>query len=143
MAHTGAISGSEPTSLHPSAHVGTFCRDHLPPAGQGPDPVCDLPGVQYTARLYCGVESVDRMADRLGHDRTCLITPAGERWTYGDLVQRTSQVARALVEDHHIVPGNRVLLRGPNNPWLVACLFGVIKAGAVAVTTMPMLRSGE
>src|SRR5262249_60972793 len=33
--------------------------------------------------------------------------------------------------------------RGPNNPWLVACWFGVIKAGGVAVATMPLLRSGE
>jgi 2-aminobenzoate-CoA ligase len=36
-----------------------------------------------------------------------------------------------------------VLLRGPNNPWLTACWFGVLKAGAVAVTTMPLLRPGE
>src|SRR5207248_1775453 len=43
----------------------------------------------------------------------------------------------------HLLPGNRVLLRGPNNPWLVASWFGVIKAGGVAVTTMPLLRSGE
>ena len=42
-----------------------------------------------------------------------------------------------------MVPGNRVLLRGPNNPWLVAAWFGVLKAGGVAVTTMPLLRAGE
>jgi 2-aminobenzoate-CoA ligase len=41
------------------------------------------------------------------------------------------------------VPGNRVLLRGPNNPWIVAAWLGVLKAGAVVVTTMPMLRSSE
>jgi 2-aminobenzoate-CoA ligase len=41
------------------------------------------------------------------------------------------------------VPGNRVLLRGPNNPWLAACWLGVLKAGGVAVTTMPMLRAAE
>jgi len=42
-----------------------------------------------------------------------------------------------------LVPGNRVLLRGPNNPWLVAGWFGVVKAGGVAVATMPLLRKGE
>jgi 2-aminobenzoate-CoA ligase len=36
-----------------------------------------------------------------------------------------------------------VLLRGPNNPWLAACFLGVLKAGAVAVATMPLLRAGE
>ena len=40
-------------------------------------------------------------------------------------------------------PGNRVLLRGPNAPWLVACWFGVLKAGGVVVATMPMLRARE
>jgi 2-aminobenzoate-CoA ligase len=54
-----------------------------------------------------------------------------------------SQVARVLTEDYGIVPGNRVLLRGPNNPWLVACWLGVIKAGAVTVSTMPLLRATE
>jgi 2-aminobenzoate-CoA ligase len=123
--------------------VDTFCRDHLPPAQQWPDLVFDLPELQYPERLNCAVELVDVVADRFGPGRTCLITPGGERWTYGDLVERTNQVARTLVEDHQIVPGNRVLLRGPNNPWMVASLFGVIKAGAVAVTTMPLLRAGE
>ena len=42
-----------------------------------------------------------------------------------------------------MVPGNRVLLRAPNTPWLVACWFGVIKAGGVVVTTMPLLRAPE
>ncbi|MGH3360081.1 MAG: AMP-binding protein, partial [Nocardioidaceae bacterium] len=45
--------------------------------------------------------------------------------------------------EYSVVPGNRVMLRGPNNPWLVACWFGVLKAGAVAVATMPLLRAGE
>jgi 2-aminobenzoate-CoA ligase len=36
-----------------------------------------------------------------------------------------------------------VLLRGPNNPWLVVCWLAVLKAGGVVVTTMPLLRSGE
>ena len=42
-----------------------------------------------------------------------------------------------------LVPGNRVLLRAPNNPMLVACWFAVIKAGGIAVATMPLLRAKE
>ncbi|MGR7003505.1 AMP-binding protein [Yinghuangia aomiensis] len=48
-----------------------------------------------------------------------------------------------LTEDLGLVPGNRVLLRGPNNPWLVACWFGVLRAGGVVVTAMPLLRAHE
>jgi 2-aminobenzoate-CoA ligase len=66
-----------------------------------------------------------------------------ESWTYGELLTRANQIARVLVEDLGVVPGGRVLLRGPNNPWLVACWFGVLKAGGVVVTTMPLLRAGE
>ncbi len=42
-----------------------------------------------------------------------------------------------------LVPGNRVLLHGPNTPELVACWLGVLMAGGVAVATMPLLRAGE
>src|SRR5262249_40631073 len=63
--------------------------------------------------------------------------------TYGDLLRRANQAAQVLVEDFGLVPGNRVLLRGPNNPWLIASWFAVIKAGGVAVTTMALLRAGE
>ena len=54
-----------------------------------------------------------------------------------------NRIANLLVDEHGIVPGNRVLLRGPNNPLLVACWFAVLKAGAVVVTTMPLLRPEE
>ncbi len=42
-----------------------------------------------------------------------------------------------------LVPGNRVLLRAPNNPMMAACWFAVMKAGAIAVATMPLLRAKE
>ncbi|NQV79035.1 MAG: AMP-binding protein, partial [Alphaproteobacteria bacterium] len=48
-----------------------------------------------------------------------------------------------LVEDMGLETGNRVLLRAPNNPMLVAAWFAVLKAGGISVTTMPMLRAGE
>jgi 2-aminobenzoate-CoA ligase len=48
-----------------------------------------------------------------------------------------------LTEDMGLVPGNRVLLRAPNTPMLIASWFGVLKAGGVVVATMPMLRAGE
>ncbi|HEX9343831.1 MAG TPA: AMP-binding protein [Actinomycetota bacterium] len=125
-----------------SAHVDTFCRDHLPPAEEWPELRFDLPEVRYPERLNCATELLDRTAQRYGADRECLRSP-GERWTYGELLGAANRVAHVLVDDCGVVPGNRVLLRGPNNPWLVACWFGVLKAGAVAVTTMPLLRPTE
>src|SRR6186997_465701 len=132
-----------PGELSPSAHVDTFSRDNLPPVESWPEFVFDLPDVQYADRLNCGVELLDRTIELLGADRPCLLSPTGERWTYGELLATSNRVAHVLVDELGVVPGNRVLLRGPNNPWLVACWFGVLKAGAVVVTTMPLLRPGE
>jgi len=125
-----------------SAHVDTFCRDHLPPAAQWPEFRFDIPDVRYPERLNCATELLDRTVQRYGADRECLRSPT-ERWTYGELLGAANRVAHVLIDDCGVVPGNRVLLRGPNNPWLVACWFGVLKAGAVAVTTMALLRPAE
>ncbi|MGI8702307.1 MAG: AMP-binding protein [Nocardioidaceae bacterium] len=129
--------------LTASAHVDTFCRDNLPSQDAWPEFLFDLPELHYPERLNCGTELLDIPASRLGQDRPCLLSPGTDPWTYGDLLARANQVARVLVEELGLVPGNRVLLRGPNNPWLVACWFGVLKAGGVVVTTMPLLRRGE
>jgi 2-aminobenzoate-CoA ligase len=128
--------------LLPSAHVDRFTRENLPSFDTWPDLVFDLPEVVYPPRLNCASALLDATAERFGRRRRCLVSPA-ETWSYGDLVDRSNQVASVLVEDFGLVPGNRVLLRGPNNPWLAACWFGVVKAGGVAVATMSMLRSGE
>ena len=130
------------TQIAPSAHVDTFTREKLPPRRQWPEFLFSLPELQYTPVLNCAAELLDRNVQAGNGDRRCIVTDS-ETWTYSDLLARSNQVARALVDEMGLVPGNRVLLRGPNNPWLVASWFGVIKAGGVAVTTMPLLRSGE
>ncbi|WP_410596940.1 AMP-binding protein [Amycolatopsis sp. lyj-23] len=128
--------------LSPSAHVDSFCRDRLPPADQWPRLVFDLPELRYPARLNAATALLDETAARLGPDRPCLRSPH-ETWTYGEVVARANRIAHVLTAELGVVPGNRVLLRGTNTPWLAACWLAVLKAGAVAVTTMPMLRRGE
>src|SRR5438132_3508057 len=130
------------TQIAPSAHVDTFTRENLPPRRQWPEFLFGLPELQYTPLLNCAAELLDRHVEAGHGDRRCIVTDS-ETWTYNDLFAKSNQIARALVDEMGLVPGNRVLLRGPNNPWLVASWFGVIKAGGVAVTTMPLLRSGE
>ncbi|MGZ4443722.1 MAG: AMP-binding protein, partial [Nocardioidaceae bacterium] len=129
--------------LSPSAHVDTFCRDHLPPPEQMPDLVFTLPALAYPPRLNAATALLDDVARFHGPDRPCLHAPGQDSWSYGDVVAASNRVAHLLVAELGIVPGNRVMLRGPNNPWMVACWFGVLKAGAVAVATMPLLRAGE
>ena len=128
--------------LSPSAHADTFCRDRLPPQDQWPEFLFDLPQLRYPERLNCAAELLDVTAAREGEDRPCLRSP-DETWTYGETVRRTNQLARVMTEDFGLQPGNRVLLRGPNNPWLAAAWLAVVKAGGVAVTTMALLRPRE
>ena len=54
-----------------------------------------------------------------------------------------NRIANVLTRDLGMVPGNRVLLRGPNSPMMVAAYLAVIKAGGVVVATMPLLRAKE
>ncbi|MGH3094461.1 MAG: AMP-binding protein [Streptosporangiales bacterium] len=126
-----------------SAHVDTFCRDHLPAPATWPELIVDLPDVRYPDRLNCAAELLERTITEHGGDRPCVLSPAGERWSYAELLRVSNRIARVLVGELGLVPGNRVLLRGPNNPWLVACWIAVLRAGGVVVTTMPLLRPGE
>src|SRR5437879_7455886 len=128
--------------MAPSAHVDTFTRENLPPRRQWPEFLFSLPELQYTPVLNCAAELLDRNVEAGHGDRRCIVTDS-EAWTYNDLHAKSNQIARALVDEMGLVPGNRVLLRGPNNPWLAASWFGVIKAGGVAVATMPLLRTRE
>ncbi|WP_028637273.1 AMP-binding protein [Nocardioides sp. URHA0032] len=129
--------------LAPSAHIDTFTRDHLPEPALWPTLEFTTDALQYPDRLNAGVELVDVPALRVGDDAPALRTPDGSVWTYGELRRRSDQVAQVLTEDLGLVPGNRVLLRSPNNPWTVAAWLGVLKAGGVVVTTMAALRTRE
>jgi 2-aminobenzoate-CoA ligase len=129
--------------LSPSSHQDSFTRDHLPPEHLWPTIEFTTPELQYPSRLNAATELIDRAVERFGPDRPALRTPSGETWTYGDLLRRANQVARVLTEDLGLVPGQRVLLRSPNNPWTAAAWLAVLKAGGVVVATMAALRVRE
>ena len=126
--------------LGPSGHTDSFTRDNLPP----PDlwPKIDLGPFRYPEWLNIGYELTDRMVAHGHGDRVALIGNGRQR-TYKELSDWTNRLARTLVEDYGVQPGNRVLIRSANNPALVACWLAATKAGAVVVNTMPMLRAGE
>ncbi|WP_053851759.1 AMP-binding protein [Streptomyces sp. NRRL B-24085] len=125
--------------MNASAHVDTFARDHLPPFDQWPELRFDLPELRYPDRLNCAAELLTGPPD----DRPAFRTPAGDTWTYGTLRTRVDRIAHLLTGDLGVVPGNRVLLRGPTTPWLAACWLAVLKAGAVAVTVLAQQRPHE
>ncbi len=120
----------------------TFVRDRLPDPGHWPRLRFDLPELAYPERMNAAVELLDRAVDLGEGERLAVVNDAGS-WTYAELKRLSDSIARVLVEEGGLIPGGRVLLRGPNTASLIACWFAVIKAGGVVVTTMPMLRAGE
>jgi 2-aminobenzoate-CoA ligase len=127
--------------------VDTFARDRLPPPDRMPSLVFSLPALQFPAQINCATELLDRWVTQGQGDRLCVLGTAPDgtpiRWTHADLQREANRIARVLTEDLGLVPGNRVLLRGANSPLLAACWFGVVKAGGIAVGTMPLLRARE
>ena len=130
----------------PTAHIDPFTRGHLPPRAQWPDLTFDLPELQYPARMNAAVELLDK-AVAAGHGkRPAIWMPVNGKpvcATYAQLQVRVNQIAHFLVDDFDLLPGSRVLLRGPNNAMMAACWLAVLKAGMVAVGTMPLLRARE
>ncbi len=128
--------------MTPSAHVDSFARDNLPPRAQWPDFLFGLPELNYPDRMNCVVELLDRWIASGNGDRPCLISPT-EQLSYAQLAERVNRIANVLTRELGVVPGHRVLLRGPNSPTMVAAYLAVVKAGGVVVATMPLLRAKE
>ncbi|HEY8296936.1 MAG TPA: AMP-binding protein [Candidatus Baltobacteraceae bacterium] len=126
----------------PTAHVDTFARDRLPPRELWPEFRFDLPELHYPDYVNCATRLIDRHVRAGAGGRRCIVSPTVS-WTYDDVLRKANQIARVLTEDLGIVPGNRVLLRAPNTPMMAASWLAVMKAGAVAVTTMPLYRASE
>jgi 2-aminobenzoate-CoA ligase len=126
-----------------TAHLDTFARDHLPPPEAQPEFHFDLPELKLPERLNCATELLDRHVKEGRGGRPCVSAPGGPAWTYAELQGQADRIAHVLVHDMGLVPGNRVLLRAANKPMLVACWFAVMKAGGIAVATMPLLRAKE
>jgi 2-aminobenzoate-CoA ligase len=125
-----------------TAHLDTFARDNLPPRVQWPDFLLELRELKYPDRMNCVVELLDRWVAAGHGDQPCLISPA-ETLSYAQLSERVNRMANVLTRGLGMVPGHRVLLRGPNNPMMVAAYLGVIKAGGIVIATMPLLRAKE
>jgi len=126
----------------PSVQTDRFVHDRLPPQEQWPQMRYDLPELHIPAQANL----VDVLFDRVEKDglsgrpflRSDKIT-----LSYADASERVNRIAQVLTQDLQLVPGNRVLLRGGNTIGMALAWLGVVKAGLVAVATMPLLRAKE
>ncbi|MDD3005012.1 AMP-binding protein [Flavobacterium sp.] len=119
-----------------------FAERHLPHPDLQPDYLTNHPDFDFSDITNC----VDRLLDihiREGRGNKIAIQTFDTQWTYQDLYKKSNQIAHVLIDDLGLKTGNRVLIRSANNPMFVAIWFGVLKAGGIVVSTMPLLREKE
>ena len=126
----------------PSAQTDRFVHDRLPPAGQRADMRYDLPELVIPAQANLVDVLLAQIAARGLLERPFLRSD-NITLSYGDAAERINRIAQVLTQDFALQPGNRVLLRGGNSIGMALAWLGVVKAGLVAVATMPLLRSKE
>lgn len=125
-----------------SAQIDRFVHDRLPPAEQLPMFRYDLPELQLPDQLNLVEELLDKAASKPWANRPMLRSPQ-RTLSYAEAATEVNRIAQVLVEDLNLVPGNRVLLRGGNSIEMALGWLAVVKAGLIAVATMPLLRAKE
>ncbi|MDB5858999.1 MAG: putative 2-aminobenzoate-CoA ligase [Ramlibacter sp.] len=125
-----------------SAQADRFVHDRLPAPEALPTMRFDLPELRLPDQCNLVHELLDRAADKGWGERPLLRSPR-ITLTYKDVRDRVDRICRVLTEDLGLVPGNRVLLRGGNSIGMALAWLAVVKAGGIAVATMPLLRARE
>lgn len=126
----------------PSAQPDHFVHDRLPPAEQCADMLYDLPGLQIPAQANL-VDVLFAKASSHGLSDRPFLRSDKQTLSYAEAAHQVARIAQVLTEDFALVPGNRVLLRGGNSVGMALAWLGAVKAGLVAVATMPLLRAKE
>ncbi len=124
-----------------TSHLDGFAEERLPSGAQMPEHYCGIE-LRCPERFNAAAYLLDRRVDAGDGGRRCIVAP-GVEWTYETLLANANKIARVLAEDLGVEPGNRVLLHAPNTPMLAASWLGVLKAGGIVVTSMPLYRAGE
>jgi len=125
-----------------SAQTDRFVHDRLPPPGQRSEMRYDLPELCIADQANLVDVLLGQVMTRGLMDQPFLRSD-NITLTYADASERINRIAQVLTQDFALVPGNRVLLRGGNSIGMALAWLGVVKAGLIAVATMPLLRAKE
>ncbi|HEY0825820.1 MAG TPA: AMP-binding protein [Ramlibacter sp.] len=125
-----------------SAQVDRFVHERLPPREQWPALRYELPELQLPPQVNLVAELLDRAGEKGWASRPMLRSPR-RTLSYREARDEVDRICRVLVEDLGMLPGPRVLLRGGNSIPRALAWLAVVKAGGIAVATMPLLRARE
>jgi 2-aminobenzoate-CoA ligase len=126
----------------PSAQSDRFVHERLPPASALASLRYDLPELQIPDQANLVDVLLDQATAR-GWDERAFLRSDSVTLSYRQAREQIGRIAQVLTQDFDLVPGNRVLLRGGNSIGMALAWLGVVKAGLIAVATMPLLRAKE
>ncbi|MBC7648548.1 MAG: AMP-binding protein [Vitreoscilla sp.] len=133
---------SEILTLLNSAQTDRFVHNRLPVPEQRAQMQYDLPELRIADQANLVDVLLGQIEARGWMDKPFLRSDK-ITLTYLDASVRINRIAQVLTENFGLVPGNRVLLRGGNSIGMALAWLGVVKAGLIAVATMPLLRAKE
>ena len=133
---------TRPLAAAPSAQTDRFVHERLPPNEQCADMRYDRPELEINAQVNLVDVLLSQIAAR-GLSSRAFLRSDKVTLTYSEAAEQINRIAQVLTEDFALVPGNRVLLRGDNSIGMALAWLGVVKAGLIAVATMPLLRAKE
>ena len=125
-----------------SAQTDRFVHDRLPPREQRAEMRYDLPELCIADQANL-VDILFEQIEVRGLTNRPFLRSDKITLTYADANERINCIAQVLTEDFGLIAGNRVLLRGGNSIGMALSWLGVVKAGLIAVATMPLLRAKE
>jgi 2-aminobenzoate-CoA ligase len=139
----GAMQWATPVASPISAHTDRFVLDRLPPLGQRAHMHYDPDSQEIKAQFNLVSVLLDDAIAHKGWAAQALLRSSKIILSYADVQDRVNRIAQVLTQDLHLVPGNRVLLRGGNSIGMALAWLATVKAGLIAVATMPLLRAKE
>lgn len=127
--------------MRDTSHVDTFTVENEPAAELWPEMLSGPAPERYPERLNASVSLIGSDQPRYEGTKVAVIADDGT-WDYTSLLEDVKATA-SLLRHRGVQPGNRVLFRGLNTGRLVIAWLACLRVGAVAVTTVPLLRTRE
>ena len=125
-----------------STYTDRFVAERLPPRSEWPVMLYPQDSLHGDSPLNLVSLLLDQAMDKPWADRP-LFRSADQTLSYREALSAVNQRVQLLRSQAGVQTGNRVLLRGHNSIDFALAWLAVVKAGLIAVPTMPLLRAKE
>jgi 2-aminobenzoate-CoA ligase len=126
-----------------SAHIDRYVLSRMPPIEQRAQMRYEGAPFELGDQANLVTHLLDDGITHKGLGDRPLLRSTHITFSYAQTQAIVNRIAQFLIEDLKLVPGNRVLLRGANSIGIALSWLAIVKAGLIAVGTMPLLRAKE